>query len=137
MKKGFTLVEVLCVIAIIAVLSVLVLPNVSKSLDESRKETFISEAENIYKNATSSYLIDKAKGYYEVIYSNANFASSKKLDVSSRDGFEYLIKINGNGEVYYFLVQDKNYTILLENDVKLKDIHDGVEKNEVQNPISL
>lgn len=37
-KKGFTLIEVLAVIAILSLLAILIIPNVSKTLEDSKKE---------------------------------------------------------------------------------------------------
>ena len=48
-NKGFTLVELLAVIAILALLVIIALPNVLKMFNQAKKDTFLTEAKNIYK----------------------------------------------------------------------------------------
>lgn len=54
-KKGFTLVELLAVIVILAVLVLLAVPSVIKMMDNSKKNSFAVEAENIIKGAKLAY----------------------------------------------------------------------------------
>ena len=48
-KKGFTLVELLAVIAILALLIIIALPNVLEMFNRVKKEIFLTEAKNLYK----------------------------------------------------------------------------------------
>ena len=57
-KKGFTLVELLAVIVILAVLVLLAVPSVIKMLDNTKKNAFIVEAENIIKAGKNAYASD-------------------------------------------------------------------------------
>ena len=59
MKKGFTLVELLAVIAILAILIILALPNVLGLFMSSKESAFVTEAQNVYKVAQEERLIDK------------------------------------------------------------------------------
>ncbi len=54
-KKGFTLVELLAVIVILAVLVLLAVPSVIKMMDNSKKNSFVVEAENIIGGAKLAY----------------------------------------------------------------------------------
>ena len=53
-KKGFTLVELLAVIAILAILVIIALPNVLSMYNEARKNTFVTES---IQNTLKMYLI--------------------------------------------------------------------------------
>ena len=55
-KKGFTIVELLAVVVIIAILAGLAVPNILKMIDTSKKEKFITDAKQA---------IIKAKYYYK------------------------------------------------------------------------
>ncbi|NLC97314.1 MAG: prepilin-type N-terminal cleavage/methylation domain-containing protein, partial [Erysipelotrichaceae bacterium] len=43
MKKGFTLVELLAVIAILAILIIIALPNVLEMFNNAKKDVFVTE----------------------------------------------------------------------------------------------
>ena len=61
-QKGFTLVELLAVIVILAVLALVAMPNVTKLMDSSRKNAFITEAENFANYAKQSYTQSQITG---------------------------------------------------------------------------
>ena len=48
-KKGFTLVELLAVIAILAILVLVAVPNVLGMFNKAKKDTFLTETKNIFK----------------------------------------------------------------------------------------
>ena len=54
-EKGFTLVELLAVIVIMAILLMVAIPAVSRILEDVRKRTFVNEAKTIYNEATNKY----------------------------------------------------------------------------------
>ena len=62
MKKGFTLVELLAVIVILAILVFYAIPNVFKSMRDSRMETFKIEAGNIIEAANTYYAKEVMNG---------------------------------------------------------------------------
>ena len=49
-KKGFTLVELILVITLMAIISVLVIPNIMDSLDSSKEEKYKSMVKLVQKN---------------------------------------------------------------------------------------
>lgn len=51
MKKGFTLVELIAVIIILALLSFLVVPSVDKTIKTNQKKLYENQLENIKKSA--------------------------------------------------------------------------------------
>lgn len=131
-NKGFTLVELLAVIAILGILVLVTLPNIVESFNKSKDKNFVSEAQAIYKTAKNQYVMDSAKGYITIAYvkgfSSPSGIYSKEMDVSSRQGFNYLVKISEEGEIYYFLVEDDSHEIELGSENNPNDI---VEFKEV------
>lgn len=60
-KKGFTLAELLIVVAIIAVLVAIAIPIFTQQLERSREATDLSNIRAAYAEAVSDYLADGAK----------------------------------------------------------------------------
>ena len=118
-KKGFTLVEVLAVIAILGILVLIALPNVVESFKTAKSRNFVSEAQAVYKTAKNTYVMDSAKGYHQVSYvlgyPEQTGSYNKTIDVGGRPGFKYLVKFNEDGEIYYFAVADNDFDIELGN----------------------
>lgn len=71
MKKGFTLVELLAVIVIIAVISMVILPMVSKQIDESKEDLYAVQVDKIEKAAKDYLLSDGGKNLRKSLLENA------------------------------------------------------------------
>ena len=127
-KKGFTLVELLAVIAIIAVLSIIALPSVVGTFNESKKNSFISEARSAYKVAKQTWVMDPMKMSQEITYCEGSGCSGEALDLSGRNNFEYNIRIGTDGTVTYFYATDGTFETKYEGDVLLTDIVDAYEQ---------
>lgn len=54
-QKGFTLVELLAVIVILAILALVAMPNVTGLMEKSRKNAFVTETIEFAKQATTAY----------------------------------------------------------------------------------
>lgn len=61
-KNGFTLVELLAVIVILAVLALVAMPNVTRLMNDSRKNAFVTEVENFVTYAQTSYTNSQISG---------------------------------------------------------------------------
>ena len=105
-KKGFTLVELLAVIAILALLVIIALPNVLKMFNQAKKDTFLTEAKTIYKEISKKYISETMKGNKISIISNTN----NKLDLESNN-LKYKVKLNNDGSIKKFEVSNGNYCI--------------------------
>lgn len=54
-KKGFTLVELLAVIVVLAVIILIAMPSVMNSMAKARRNSFVIEANEIIKSAQTAY----------------------------------------------------------------------------------
>ena len=124
-KKGFTLVELLAVIAILAILITLVLPNVIKIFNDSKRDMFLSEAKNIYKEANRKFVNESVKGN---VVSNIT-KENNKLSLSSDSDIDYKIRLDEDGHIIKFQVSNSSYCISGKyndvNDITIDDVHDG------------
>ena len=105
-KKGFTLVELLAVIAILALLVVIALPNVLKMFNNAKKDIFLTETKNVYKEISKKYISESMRGNKISTISNTN----NKLDIES-NGLTYKIKLDSKGVVKSFQVSNDTYCI--------------------------
>jgi type IV pilus assembly protein PilA len=67
-NKGFTLVELLAVIAILAMLAIITLPNVVSMFNEAKQNSFNTEVKNIYKTAQQKWMNDSMFKSDEKVY---------------------------------------------------------------------
>ena len=104
--KGFTLVELLAVIAILALLVIIALPNVLKMFNQAKKDTFLTEAKTIYKEISKKYISEAMKGNKISNISNDN----NKLELES-NALKYNVKLNDDGSIKKFEVSNGTYCI--------------------------
>ena len=105
-KKGFTLVELLAVIAILALLVIIALPNVLKMFNQAKKDTFLTEAKTIYKEISKKYISEAMKGNKISNISNDN----NKLELES-NALKYNVKLNDDGSIKKFEVSNGTYCL--------------------------
>ena len=105
-KKGFTLVELLAVIAILAILVLVAVPNVLNMFNQAKKDVFLTDAKNIYKEISKKYISENMKGNKISNISNNN----NKLDMDTND-LKYNVKLNNDGSIKKFEVSNGNYCI--------------------------
>ena len=105
-NKGFTLVELLAVITILALLVIIALPNVLKMFNQAKKDTFLTESKNIYKEISKKYISETMKGNKINIISNTN----NQLDLESNN-LKYNIKLKGDGSIKKFQVSNGTYCL--------------------------
>lgn len=120
-KRGFTLVELLAVIAILAILVIIALPNVINMYNTAKKNIFLTEAKNIYQEASKKYVSSSFNGV------KLSYLTSKNndLDINNKN-YEYNIKLDNKGAVSDFRVSNKSYCIKGKvtdiNDLTIDDI---------------
>ena len=80
-KKGFTLVELLAVIALIGVVMLLVVPNIVNLYKNAKKSLFQDEVLSIYNNAYTTYIYRSSQGDYNKRVCLGKDTATNKIDI--------------------------------------------------------
>ena len=92
-RKGFTLVELLAVIAILALLVIIALPNVLSMFNNAKKDLFLTEAKNVFKESAKKYISDNMHSSKEEnTYCKSKTDSKNPLDMDSNNTYYYIEK---------------------------------------------
>lgn len=123
-KKGFTLAELLAVIAILALLIILVLPNIVSLFNESKMNSFKNELKQIYNEAQQEWVSDSMLRRHEKAYAReTNSNCTNTLNLLGRQEVNYYIKLNKQGKVVEFYAEDGTYQYSYEGEgLDIKDI---------------
>ena len=104
-KKGFTLIEMLVVIAIIAILVAIVIPVVSDSTNQAKAATDAANLRSVYADL-NIHVINGNKTVSEII--DASMHPESKIDPDAKlfavfdtPGFIHVYYINTEKQVYY------------------------------------
>ncbi|MDD6653008.1 MAG: BspA family leucine-rich repeat surface protein [Clostridium sp.] len=128
-KKGFTLVELLAVIAILAILVIIALPNVIKMYNDSKKNAFMTEVQNLAKEVSSKYISESMKGNKVTVISN----KQNPLDMTGRE-LEYNFELDSQGKIKNMIVSNGTYCISTNKDytkITRNDISDKCSYNDL------
>lgn len=82
-SDGFTLIEVLAVLVIIAILAAVAIPTMSGFIEDARKKSYTSQARNVYVAAQAAAMELEAEGV------SVGLASTYSRD----DGSDYIEKV--------------------------------------------
>lgn len=134
-KKGFTLVELLAVIAILAILMLLVTPNIINMFTSGRRDAFKVDAQSIWKNAETTYLNESVAGTAPTAFCNKVSAATKTATncvamTGASSAMAYYVDFK-DGKINNFLVANSNYNLtsknvdMLKEDGKTSAIEDG------------
>lgn len=98
-KKGFTLVELLAVVAILAVILIIAMPKVLDSIAEAKEKMFLESVQNIYSGIKMQYKLDKNEG---------NTSRTTIYCSSDTDSCENTLKYNSDGssDIRYIMIVD-------------------------------
>lgn len=126
-KKGFTLVELIAVIAILSILLVMALPQVLELFNDSRESAFITQVQSIYRAAEEQYVSDQLspnEGTIATSYCKDATNSSTDDDLNiSNDDVLYNIEFNSEGQITLIEVSDGNFSYAsTSSPVKIGDI---------------
>lgn len=140
-KKGFTLVELLAVIAILAILVIIALPNIIKTYNDAKEASFVNEAKNIYKAALQQWLLDSMNNAdAEIFYARCDGCQSNQLSLNGRENIDYFIEFSTSGEILNFYVTDGVFQTsyvsfygnkLDINEINLADRISDLDENDV------
>ena len=159
MRKGFTLVELLAVIVILAVLALITTPILLNVIESSRKSTALNSAEG-YVRAVSNYLImnEVSDGLYSVLDNNikAEYTGTgpsngsiiiKKGDIESANlcinkySIDYIDGVSSISENDYCKDTNNKTLIIKKNNEQVKKVYIGaststsIEKEEGTNVV--
>jgi type IV pilus assembly protein PilA len=103
-KKGFTLVELLAVIVILAIIALIATPLIMNVIDDAKMGAFKSTAYGIIKSAEFEYASNKLLGVNSVVtytYEDGNETSSigRSLQYKEKRPQSGIIKIDKNGNI--------------------------------------
>ena len=108
-KKGFTLVELLAVIAILAILVIIALPNVLSMYNEARKNTFITEVRDYYRAGEQNFLLNSGNS---VTYTSlTGVTGSKTIEMTGNKNMQYYIVFDANGKCTKLLATNGTYKV--------------------------
>ena len=130
-NKGFTLVELLAVIAILAILVIIALPNVLKMYNDSKKNAFMTDAQNLAKEVSSKYISESMKGNKVTVISN----KQNPLDMTGRE-LEYNFELDSQGKIKNMIVSNGTYCISTNKDytkITRDDISDKCSYEKLHN----
>ena len=125
-KKGFTLVEMMAVIAVLGLLVLLVLPNVLKSYKDAKKISFINEAKTIYKASTDKFVTERTKGNKIGLIEQEKDSSTNPLSLAEASDLNYTIRLDNDGKVTAFKMSNAEFCI-----VGVGDFLGGYSKEDV------
>lgn len=135
-KRGFTLVELLAVIALIGVLLLLVTPNVIRLFTGAKKSLFYDEALSLYNNAYTTYIFNTSEGDYTKRFCRGKDTTTKLIDVEEKEGLYYDVTVNAYGEVTSLKVSDETFGLSVSNSsgikkksIKQSDVGDSFDIN--------
>ena len=117
-KKGFTLVELLAVIAILAILVIIALPNVLKMFNDSKKNSFLTEAKTIYSEVSKKYITESMKGNKLTYISSED---NTKLNMTGKE-LQYCVLLNDDGSVSEMKVSNGTWVATLPKGKKITDL---------------
>ncbi len=121
-KKGFTLMEIIVVIALLGAIMLLVVPNITKNFKDSKKRLFYDNVISLYSSAGRSFLLSGSQT--GKTFSNDGDA----LDAEVSANVTYKIIINSFGEITSIYVSNGTYTYsksgsnITKKDIKLEDV---------------
>ena len=126
-KKGFTLVELIAVIAILSILLVMALPQVLELFNDSRESAFITQVQSIYRAAEEQYVSDQLlpnEGTTATSYCKDATNSNTDDDLNiSNDDVLYNIEFNSEGQITLIEVSDDKFSYTsTSSPVKIGDI---------------
>lgn len=107
-KKGFTLVELLAVIAILAILVVIAMPNVLGMFNSSKKNTFVTEVQSILKQTSIDFVQSSmSQGAGATLTYAGDDTAGTKLDMDTNKN--YIINLDASGNVISAKIWDSSY----------------------------
>lgn len=125
-KKGFTLVELLAVIVVLAIIMVLTLPTIMNSLSSARQSTFLLYANRMLDTAADKYQSDSLLGSGKTCY------TISELNGDNTSSYKGKVTIADDGTTYKIQMYDANYQIGITANEGIGDIAGGVGFKDIE-----
>ncbi len=116
-KNGFTLVELLVVIVVLALIMIITIPAVLDVMEDARKNSFVLYCQKVVKDTQTQYVYDSNLG-------NAGGAGLYVYDITSDLGYSstgnyrgYVVvdATSSSGTKYWLFLYDNNYAVAAWN----------------------
>lgn len=135
-NKGFTLVELLAVIVVLAIIMVIAIPNIMRSMDNSKKGTFKVYAQRVLTKAEERYQSDQFLGNDPRCY------TIEGLDMGQNGKYRGKVVINvaalGATPEYFITMSNNAYSVTNASYENVENIEkDGANKIELGAPIAV
>lgn len=127
-KKGFTLVELLAVIVVLALIMTLTVPSVLSSMNSARQSSFILYAGKMIESAESRYQSELLLGNPSSCYELSKLNDNASTQYTGRIVVD---NANTNNPVFKIQMYDNSYQIGISSS-KLGDKEGGVTYNEIE-----
>lgn len=116
-KRGFTLVELLAVITVLGLLLIIAVPKVNSIINDSKKKTFLGEAQAVYRTAKMKALDLANEGDGGIIDSKGSI----KLDMKGNK-LDYCVIVDETATITRITVSNGTYIIDGDSDFMSLDI---------------
>ena len=124
-NKGFTLVELLAVIVVLAIISIITIPMIGNVIDESKKKALEVSANGLVE-ATNYFTISN-DGVYEFV-----FDENKKGETIKGEKLDYKGSIEGTGKLYIDEEGDISLCLVDDKYYVYKNYNSGIYVGEVK-----
>ena len=106
MKKGFTIVELVIVIAVIAILAAVLIPTFTSVTEKAKESAALQEARNAYTNTISEALVDG---------SFADNDTDSSADTITLETTAYTFVLDAEGKLTSVVLKSGAYTFTVTN----------------------
>lgn len=120
-KKGFTLLELLFVMVLLAIMALIVYPKIVNKVNETKKSSFLTEAKTVIRESGNKYSTEMMKNN-KIDF--IGFDSNIKLDLTNTE-IKYCVNVVDKGSVSYAKISNGTYYIEGSGDeIKSKTLSD-------------
>jgi type IV pilus assembly protein PilA len=118
-KEGFTLVELLAVIAILAILIVIALPGILKMFNNAKKDIFVTEARSIVRSSEMHYFNNMSDYGGSKTYNLNDIDDIPEIKINKN--YSGIVTIKSTGKVELCVSNGDYYLHVLDNQVNFID----------------